>query len=570
MSMATSSGCGNNVPLGGRRSVVSATLCVPELLDAILGYCPQKGLAASACVSRLWFEHAIDALWWHIDGLEPFIHLFQTLFLIEEESVAEPVSRIVTGVSDQHPPPHVYSTEATILRFLQYCRRVRAFTLSTTVHLEVSPNKLDLWKVLLHRSSWGDGFPNLRYLDWTPRPHKPFQVVIWMLFVSPFMNSAVNELRIYVPYDQGALHSHELTALPFLFTGMSRMVALTYLELRMDISVQTCEAELVELLHQLKNLRDLNLPGYWNTSRVLEAISEMPHLCGFQSIVDETSGVGSRADLITVRPALRQGIFAQLSSLSLCASMEDVLSLLGDVHGPRLSDLMVQSANFSESPAQVRRFLTQLNDLAHNLEHFMLELRIYSRDAPFMSMSDSNVIPLSLVDLQPIASLPKLRGLVLYHARPLNLSEHDLEELLKKLPCITHLRLGSEPFVKPAPRESTLTCAALAIAARCCPRLEALGLFLDTLPPSIPAANTAGSGRFAYLVELDMGCSILDSREVHEMGEYLDHILPPGCTLSYGLAWDEGYPETSLTIEVDESDENWEAVSKLLEVRISS
>jgi hypothetical protein len=180
------------------------------------------------------------------------------------------------------------------------------------------------------------------------------------------------------------------------------------------------------------------------------------------------------------------------------------------------------------------------------------------------------VIPLSLVDLQPIASLPKLRGLVLHHVRPLNLSEHDLEELLKKLPCITHLRLGHEPFVKPAPRESTLTCTALAIAARCCPRLETLGLFLDTLPPSIPAASTAASDRFACLAELDVGCSILRSREVHEIGEYLDHILPPGCTLSYGLAWDEGYPETSLTIEVDQSDENWEAVSKLLEVRVSS
>jgi hypothetical protein len=545
MSVVASTGGGTYAPLGGRRSVASATLCVPELLDAVLSYCRQKDLAAAARVSRLWFEHAIDVLWWHIHGLEPIIHLFQTLFHIEEEFVLEPV-----------------------LRFLQYRRRVRSFTLSTTVHLEISPDKLDLWKILL-KSSWRDGFPNLRYLDWTPIPHKPFQVATWVLFVSPFMNSAVEDLRIYVPFSQGALHSHDLAALPFMFTAMSRMVALTYLEFRMDISVQTCEAELVQLLHQLKNLRDLHLPGYWNTSRVLEAISEMPHLCGFQSVVDETSGVGSRADMITVRPALRQGAFAELSSLSLCASLEDVLSLLGDVHGPRLSDLMVQSANFSESPAQVHRFLTQLNDLAPNLEDLTLELRIYSRDAPFMSMSDSNVIPLSLVDIQPIASLPKLRGLVLYHARPLNLSEHDLEELLKKLPCITHLRLGSEPFVKPAPQESTLTCAALAIAARYCTRLEALGLFIDTLPPSIPATNTAASDRFAYLAELDMGCSILDSREVHEMGEYLDHILPPGCTLSYGLAWEEGYLENSLTIEVDRSEENWEAVSKLLEVGVS-
>jgi hypothetical protein len=364
MNVVTSFGGGTYAPLGGRRSVASATLCVPELLDAVLDYCSQKDLAASARVSRLWFEHAIDALWWDIDGLEPFIHLFRTLFLLEEESAAEPVSRIVTGVLDQHPPPHVYTTEATVLRFLQYCRRVRSSTLSTTVHLEISPNELDLWKVLFRSSSWGDGFPNLRSLDWTPRPHKPFQVAAWILFVSPFMNSALDDLRIYVPYDQGNLYSYEQTALSFIFTDLSRMVALTYLEFGMDISVQTCEAELLELLRQLKNLRYLNLPGYWNTSRVLEAISEMPHLCGFGSIVDETSGVGSRADLITVRPALRQGAFTHLSSLSLYASMEDVLALLGDVHVPRLSQLMVQSANFLESSAQVRRFLTKLNDLA--------------------------------------------------------------------------------------------------------------------------------------------------------------------------------------------------------------
>jgi hypothetical protein len=565
MSVVTSSGGGINAPLGGRRSVASATLCVPELLDAILGYCPQKDLAASARVSRLWFEHATDALWWDIDGLEPFIHLL-TLLLMEQESEAEPVSRLATSVLDRYPSLRVLPTEATILRFLQYSRRVRSLTLSTTVHLEDPPDKPSLWKILSLR---GDDFPNLRSLDWTPRPETPFKAATWMLFASQFMNSALDELRIYVPYKKGDFDSYDLTGVPFIFAELSTMVALTYLEFDMDISVQTCEAELVELLRQLKNLRRCHLPGYWNTSRVLEAVSEMPHLWFFGSIVEETSGVGSHEDVMTVRPALRQGAFAQISVLSLCCSIEDVLALLGDVHGPRLNKLNVQSANFLESPAQVCRFLTQLNNLAPNIGHLCLELRISSHDVPFASISEPYVMPLSLVDLLPIASLTKLRLLDLYHVRPLNLSDRDLEELLKSLPRIIGLRLGHVPFMKPAPRAATLTCAALAIAARCCPRLEILGLFLETLPPSIPAANTAASDCFAYLAELDVGSSLIGEREVHEMGEYLAQILPLGCFLAYGFDWDEEYPDTDLINEVHQFDGNWESVFGLLEVRIS-
>jgi hypothetical protein len=53
------------------------------------------------------------------------------------------------------------------------------------------------------------------------------------------------------------------------------------------------------------------------------------------------------------------------------------------------------------------------------------------------------------------------------------------------------------------------------------------------------------------------------------MGEYLDHLLPLGCTLSGGFDWHKDHPmtETLLTEEFNNCDPAWEAVSAFLKVR---
>jgi hypothetical protein len=560
----------------GRLSPAHAAIHVPELLDQILVYCTRRDLTSAARVSRLWFEHAMDALWWDIDGLEPFIHLLGTLLEADglPESEAELVSLDFLFVSVVlrlylHVQLEEFPTEPVLSRFLQYARRVRSFTLSTALGLEGPTYARNLWRLLINRAGSFNDFPNLRSLEWTPHQeieNKSFRTGADVFHATHFMSPALDELIIYVPYDEGMLTLCGPPDLRSISTNLTKLRTLAYLELRMDISVQTIETELVELLRQLANLRRFFLPGYWHTSSVLEAVSELSHLDAFGSVVDDTSGIGRRADVMTVRPALRQGAFSQLSTLSLCASIDDTLALLSNVCGPRLRELTLQSANFLESPAQVRHFLTELHDLARNIEVLTLELRLSGHDAPVELISDSDAMPLSLPDLLPVGSLPNLADFALYHLRSIDLSDNDLEELLKQLPGLAELRLGHEPFVKPTSVAASLTCAALAVAARCCPRLECLGLFLDTSSPNIPEASPAAPVRFACLADFDIGSSLLATTEIRKMGEYLDHLLPPGCTLSWGFDWHEDYPETLLTEEFDNCDPAWEAVSAFLEV----
>jgi hypothetical protein len=562
----------------GRRSPAHAAIHVRELLDQILVYCTRRDLTSAARVSRLWFEHAMDALWWDIDGLEPFVQLLGTLLEADNlpESEAEPVESayLARGLCAPLIPgqPEDFPTELVLSRFLQYARRVRSFTLSTTLGLEGPTYARNLWRLLNSRAGSFTLFPNLRSLEWTPHQeieNKAFRTGADVFHATYFMSPALDELIIYVPYDEGMLTLSGPPDLQSISTNLAKLMTLTYLELRMDVSVQTLEMELVELLHQLANLRRLFLPGYWNTSLVLEAVSELSHLDAFGSVVDESSGIGRRADVMTVRPALRQGAFSQLSTLSLCASMDDTLVLLSNVYGPRLRELTLQSASFLESPAQVRYFLTELHELVRNIEVLTLELRISSHDAPVEFISDSEAMPLSLPDLLPLGSLPNLADFALYHLRSIDLSDDDLEVLLKQLPGLAELRLGHEPFVKPTSVTASLTCTALAVAARCCPRLECLGLFLDTSSPNIPEVSPAVPVCFPCLADLDIGSSLLDTTEIRKMSEYLDHLLPPGCTLSWGFDWHEDYPETLLTEEFDNCDPAWEAVSALLEVSLA-
>jgi hypothetical protein len=139
----------------GRLSPAYAAIHVPELLDQILIYCTRQDLTSAARVSRLWFEHAMDALWWDIDGLEPFVQLVLGTLLEGDnlpESEAEPVESalLVRGLCAPLIPgqPEDFPTKPVLSRFLQYARRVRSFTLSTTLGLEGPTYARNLWRLL--------------------------------------------------------------------------------------------------------------------------------------------------------------------------------------------------------------------------------------------------------------------------------------------------------------------------------------------------------------------------------------------------------------------------------------
>jgi hypothetical protein len=272
-----------------------------------------------------------------------------------------------------------------------------------------------------------------------------------------------------------------------------------------------------------------------------------------ESIVDDRCGCGTAEDVASVCPEFGSGAFARLTNLSLCASLQDVLGILQHVSGSRrITTLEVQSATALESSDAVETFLAALPDLVPDMEFLSLELRLVGK--PPRSLK-----PLGAAHLNPVRLLRRLRSLHIYHQRPLDLSDSALDELLRELPGVTHLFLGNEPFVRALAGTSLLTCAALDAVLRCCPRVERLGLFLDT-QAATPLPPYGDRTRFNDLFDLDVGCSILNETQAESVREYFSRILPSECRLHWGHDWKLALRNLRLLIDMERKAHVWNMV----------
>jgi hypothetical protein len=417
---------------------------------------------------------------------------------------------------------------------LQHARRVRVLDYRVDFDFYGSePLQWDLWKSYIDasgvRRSYSGLFPNLRRLEWRPTPRDTPRVANAPSIADSalFTHPGLRELVFHLPYFKDKQAQKELKLFLASPPPLSTLVSF---EMSTDRASRSAE-EVCSWIRQMRSLRRLTMPVFRNTSLVLEAAAALPHLDEFKLMW--TQSVMSN-DPVVARPVLAPDAFSALGHLAMCGSLEDIGGVLEHRFARNLSSLKTQSANFFESPSQVATFLSQLPSRCPQLKSLALELRATSRAIAVVNPE----VPLGFEDIRPVCALQKLKQLRIYHTIILAINDADLDAILSNMPQLIELRLGSRPVILDEPCPSPLSLAALHVVSRRCPRMERLGLFLETDLSSIATAQADVSAPpFGFLSELDMGSSLLREENIEGVCAGLSRVLPSHCSISSGAGW---------------------------------
>jgi hypothetical protein len=203
---------------------------------------------------------------------------------------------------------------------LQHARRVRV--LEYDYH-RLNELQWDLWKSYIDasgvRRSYSGLFPNLRCLKWRPSRGEPSPVVNVPSIVDStlFMHPRLRELVFLLPH---VLDRKAQKELKLFLASPPPLPALVSLKMSSDRASRSAE-EVCSWIRQMRSLRRLTMPVFWNTSLVLETASALPHLDEFELMW--TQSVMS-TDPVVARPVLAPDAFLALGHLAMCGSLEDI------------------------------------------------------------------------------------------------------------------------------------------------------------------------------------------------------------------------------------------------------
>lgn len=353
--------------------------------------------------------------------------------------------------------------------------------------------------------------PNLHVLQWLVNDIRYLEKAML------FMHQHVRHLIISTPpIDHKSKSS--------FFAGIyARMPHLHSLDLRVNYAVRLIEADILELLRGLPDLKKVIFPEFYFTSNVISQLSRMRHIniIGFE--VREQRG--EERDVASFVPILEQGAFPVLQSLSITAHLGAVTRFMSTDFAPtNLTSLYINNY-VKHEPEQVHMFLVTLSEKCRCLSKLYIKLLHVPTQLPVRLIPAKQI---TFGTLRPVLSFPNLTTFKFTHEYPVNITSMEIEELASRWPSLEVLYLNKDPLVMHA----TLDLRALMPFFRHCPKLRELGLFMDATAQLYSIEDLKP---FASLRLLCVGAS--QARNPDLVAAFLSHMCPPGCKIKASSIW---------------------------------
>jgi len=256
-----------------------------------------------------------------------------------------------------------------------------------------------------------------------------------------------------------------------------RVPRLTSLELAFYPSQSLVDPFMV-LFQNLPHLTHIGIPAIEDLSRILLCLGRSSALQSLTSCFWEAGGIKTG---ISVTKSLNPGSFPALRNLDLCTSQyKSIFPFLRDhifnqLHSVKLHSLQV------ENPNSVR---TLFHHISQNCPKITTLVVTYSSSIDDDPLSEpSNEVLVTFEDFRGVLECKKIKHFSLYHPYSLNLSDSDVEEIVRAWPQLEVLQLNPNPPCHRILGNSVSVSTVLTLACQC-PELKDLGLLFDLKHPN--------------------------------------------------------------------------------------
>lgn len=352
----------------------------------------------------------------------------------------------------------------------------------------------------------------------------------------------------------------------FFQTLQERSKNLRFFYLHATGVVTPVESSLAEFLRAVSYLEVIQLPCYWQTKNVVNALSSLKHLRSVRTHVpSRTIYKGHQREVEDVGSiTFNEGSFAALKTFYIDGRrLSDVESLLRKPFAPRhLTTLTVMSLHI-ESPSTLHDFIKGLAEVCPLLRHIVFALYV----------SETSHCPSAITfdTLRPLLDFQRLVGFKVTHKEPLHITESDIRELALCWPTLETLHLCHDPFIpEDTVVDGGLSPRCLLPFAEHCPNLKELGLYLNATRwshisdlPTIPRT-------FCRLQRLHVGVSRVTHPNV--VARFLSEVCPRPLSILMDSCWESASVRESAPACQPRRD-TWQQVTALhrdlVEVRLS-
>ncbi|KAJ8585696.1 hypothetical protein M405DRAFT_883697 [Rhizopogon salebrosus TDB-379] len=468
---------------------------IPELLEKILNFMNRDHNVTNACVCKQWSEIALDIVWREVKSLPRLLGLLRPY-----------EKRDASFIFDRQPDLRDWA------RFQKYANRVR--TLRYRQGLDDYSCLLDHMartRTTLHI------LPNLHTLEWI------FDDKQCMERATLFMHQQVKHIIISAPPQ--ALCDNFGAVTLFFVDICTRMPHIHLLDFRNVYTVRfkSIEADVLELLRRLPDLKKVIFPEFYLTSTLVSELSRKKHIKTIK--IEHQEELGEEGDAGSFSPALEQGAFPVLQDLDITVvRLGDVTRFMNADFAPVNITYLYITTYVEHQPKQLHTLLATLSEQCRLLSRLHIKLLHIPK---VMKLASAKQITFDT--LRPVLSL-NLTTFELIHKYPVDITLAEIEELASRWPSLEDLHLNEEPLVM---SDFTLDLRALCPLARHCQKLRRLGLFMDASGAKIH--STQESKPFTALSVLSVGTSQV--RDPGAVAAFLSHMCPPGCTLTVHTTW---------------------------------
>ncbi|KAE9403426.1 hypothetical protein BT96DRAFT_990285 [Gymnopus androsaceus JB14] len=315
------------------------------------------------------------------------------------------------------------------------------------------------------------------------------------------------------------------------------MPNLTCLELFIGPFIEY-QISLMNLIQNLRNLRELVIPPFPDLSIILTGISNLDS--------------SKLSDLkIYIDPGHDPTTTINLAGATASQVFVDHL---------HLEDTSFVSYD-PASAAEIRELLSRIAQTCSTMEEVALSFENTQTEViNRLKASPAHIITFDV--LRPLLSCSKIRSFEVDVLHPLSLDDADIELFAQSCPCLETLYLGPVPGILASDNLKKLSFRSLLHLALHCPQIRNLYLYLDAEHIPEGFENVSATATFTRLCYFGVGFSPI--QDPAQVARVLASFLPPTVFFSWGpssgqsLQW-EDVDLISLSINTT-WDQHWKAV----------